>query len=77
MVDQLSFESHIISSHTTDIVMFASGKSLHLCPLKKTLNMLPKLSHIDKVDPKNEKKNSQNQNGNNLLIFNDWTRFLL
>jgi len=64
MVDQLYFESHKISSNTTDMIMFASGKSLHLCPLKKTLNMLPKLNHIDKNDPKNDhKKNSQNQNG--------------
>lgn len=64
MVDQLSFESHSISSNTVDMIMYASGKSLHLCPLKKTMNMLPKLNHIDKVDLKNDKKSSQNQNGN-------------
>lgn len=65
MVDQLSFESHKISSNTTDMVLFASGNnSLHLCPLKNTFNMLPKLNHIDKIDTKNEhKKNSQTQNG--------------
>lgn len=62
-MDQLSFESHNISSNTTDMILFSSGKNLHLCPLKKTFNMLPKLNHIDKVDLKNEKKNSQNQNG--------------
>lgn len=63
MVDQLSFESHKIASNTSDMVMYSSGKSLHLCPLKQTLNMLPKLNHIDKIDPKNEKKNQNNQNG--------------
>lgn len=64
MVDHLSFESYNISSNTTDMIMFSSGKSLHLCPLKKTFNMLPKLNHIDKVDQKNDpKKTSQNQNG--------------
>lgn len=64
MIDQLSFESHKISSNTTDMVMFSSGNSLYLCPLNKTLNMLPKLSHIDRIDPKNDnKKNSQNPNG--------------
>jgi len=66
MIDQLNFESHKISSNTTDMIMFASGKSLHLCPLKKTLNMLPKLNHIDKVDPKNDNKKTQNPNGINL-----------
>lgn len=45
------------------MIMFSSGKNLHLCPLKKTFTMLPKLNHIDKVDLKNDKKNSQNQNG--------------
>jgi len=64
MVDQLSFESHKISSNTTDMIMFSSGKSLHLCPLEKISNMLPKLSHIDKVNQKNDhKKISQNLNG--------------
>lgn len=63
MVDQLSFESHNIVTNTTDMVMFASGTSLHLCPLKKTLNMLPKLSYIDKADTKNDQKKTQNQNG--------------
>lgn len=64
MLDQLSFESHKISSNTTDMIMFSTGNSLYLCPLKKTLNMLPKLNHIDRIDPKNEhKKNSQNPNG--------------
>lgn len=62
MIDQLSFESYKISSNTTDMIMFASGKSLHLCPLKKTLNMLPKLNHIDKIDPKNDNKKTQNPN---------------
>lgn len=63
MIDQLSFESHKTSSNTTDMIMFASGKSIHLCPLTKTLNMLPKLNHIDKIDPKNDhKKTSQNPN---------------
>ncbi|XP_050521996.1 DNA-directed RNA polymerase III subunit RPC5 isoform X2 [Daktulosphaira vitifoliae] len=63
MIDQLSFESHNISSSSTDMIMFASGKSLHLCPLKKNLNMLPKLSYIDKIDPKNDKINgTQEQN---------------
>lgn len=64
MIDNLSFESHKISSNTVDMIMFASGTSLHLCPLKKTLNMLPKLSHIDKVESKtSQNKNSQDQNG--------------
>lgn len=63
MVDQLSFESHNISSNITDMIMFASGSSLHLCPLKKTLNMLPKLSYIDKADSKNDQKKTQNPNG--------------
>jgi len=54
MVDHLSFESHKTSSNTTDMIMYISGRSIHLCPLKKTLNMLPKLSHIDKIDPKDE-----------------------
>ncbi|CAH1732329.1 unnamed protein product [Aphis gossypii] len=63
MVDYLSFESHNTSSNTTDMIMYTSGKSLHLCPLKKTLNMLPKLSHIDKIDLKDDnKKSSLNQN---------------
>ncbi|XP_060857041.1 DNA-directed RNA polymerase III subunit RPC5-like [Metopolophium dirhodum] len=62
MVDHLSFESHNTSSNTTDMIMYTSGKSIHLCPLKKTMNMLPKLSHIDKIDPKDEsKKSSQNE----------------
>lgn len=62
MVDHLSFESHNTSSNTTDMIMYTSGKSLHLCPLKKTLNMLPKLSHIDKIDLKDEnKKSSHNE----------------
>jgi DNA-directed RNA polymerase-3 subunit RPC5 len=66
MVDQLSFESHKISSNTTDMIMYTSGESIHLCPLKNTLNMLPKLNHIDKIDPKNDNKNnSQNPNGKN------------
>lgn len=65
MIDQLSFESHNISSSSTDMIMFASGKSLHLCPLKKKVNMLPKLCYLDKIDPKNDKKkSSQEQNGN-------------
>lgn len=68
MVDSLTFGSHKVSSNTTDMIMFSSGKSLHLCPLKKTFNMLPKLNHIDKIDPKNEhKKISQNQNGKNFF----------
>ncbi|XP_026817433.1 DNA-directed RNA polymerase III subunit RPC5-like isoform X2 [Rhopalosiphum maidis] len=63
MVDHLSFESHNTSSNTTDMIMYTSGKSIHLCPLKKTLNMLPKLSHIDKIDLKDDnKKSSLNQN---------------
>ncbi|KAL5237487.1 hypothetical protein ACI65C_004897 [Semiaphis heraclei] len=62
MVDHLSFESHHTSSNTTDMIMYTSGKSIHLCPLKKTLNMLPKLSHIDKIDSKDEnKKSTQNE----------------
>ncbi|XP_050440506.1 DNA-directed RNA polymerase III subunit RPC5 isoform X2 [Adelges cooleyi] len=63
MVDHLSFESHAITSNTVDMIMYASGKSMHLCPLKKNVNMLPKLSHIDKIDPKNDSKRvSQEQN---------------
>ncbi|XP_060846618.1 DNA-directed RNA polymerase III subunit RPC5-like [Rhopalosiphum padi] len=63
MVDHLSFESHNTSSNTTDMIMYTSGKSIHLCPLKKTLNMLPKLSHIDKIDLKDDnKKSSLNHN---------------
>ncbi|XP_022181333.1 DNA-directed RNA polymerase III subunit RPC5 isoform X3 [Myzus persicae] len=62
MIDHLSFESHNTTSNTADMIMYTSGKSIHLCPLKKTLNMLPKLSHIDKIDPKDEnKKSSQNE----------------
>lgn len=62
MVDQLSFESISISSHTVDMVMYSSGESLHLCLPKKTMTMLPKLNHIDKADLKNDKKTSTNQN---------------
>ncbi|XP_060863252.1 uncharacterized protein LOC132939863 [Metopolophium dirhodum] len=62
MVDHLSFESHNTSLTTTNMIMYTSGRSIHLCPLKKTLYMLPKLSHIDKIDPKDEKnKSSQNE----------------
>lgn len=64
MVDQLSFQSHKISTNTGDMIMYATGKSFYLCPLKNSFNMLPKLNHIDKIDPKiDNKKNSQNQNG--------------
>lgn len=63
MVDQLSFESHKISSNTTDMILFTSGNSLHLCPLKNTFNMLPKLNHIDKIDSKNDHKKNINPNG--------------
>ncbi|VVC36160.1 Hypothetical protein CINCED_3A019093 [Cinara cedri] len=63
MVDQMCFQSHKITTNTIDMIMYASGQSLHLCPLKNSFNMLPKLNHIDKVDPKNNnKKNSQNDN---------------
>lgn len=68
MVDHLSFESHHTSSNTTDMIMYTSGKSIHLCPLKKTLNMLPKLSHIDKIDSKDENKKST-QNGKTTMKF--------
>jgi len=73
MVDHLSFESHNTVSNTTDMIMYTSGNSLHLCPLKKTLIMLPKLSHIDKIDSKDDNRKSyQNQNSKitiKILIF--------
>lgn len=69
MVDQLSFQSHKISTNTNDMIMYASGKSLHICPLKNSFNMLPKLNHIDKVDLKTDKKNSQNQNGKKYIVI--------
>lgn len=77
MVDQLSFESHKTSSSTSDMVMYSSGKSLHLCPLKQTLNMLPKLSHIDKTDPKNNRKNQNNQNGKKKTFVKPLNKLLL